>query len=160
MAVYQGTPLPRARGRQTGPRPPTASPRVAERPPVPVRMLSRPMTPAYGSTLPRAAVPREDLARHGARLRVVAAPRPRTALAGVATVLVLTLVGLFYLSQTFEAAAARYEVDALRAERQVMLQELRSQQGATVVWGSEATVGQWAQRSLDRLGSRYRVRAR
>lgn len=91
---------------------------------------------------------------------MVAAPRPRTALAGVATVLVITLVGLFYLSQTFEAASARYEVDALRAERQVILQELRSQQGATVVWGSEATVGQWAQRSLDRLGSRYRVRAR
>ena len=43
----------------------------------------------------------------------------------------LTFVGLFYLSQTFEAAAARYEVDALLVERQAMLQELQSQQGAT-----------------------------
>jgi len=123
-------------------------------------MPSRPMTPAYGSTLPRAAVPREDPARHGAKLRVVAGPRPRTAVAGVAMVLALTLVGLFYLSQTFEAAAARYTVDTMLVERQAMLQELQSQQGATEVWGSESKVGLWAERAgLDPLGPTSRFSA-
>lgn len=161
MAVYQGTPLPRARARHTGPRPATPPPRVPARPPVPVRMLTRPTTPAYGSPLPRAAVPRVEPAPHAARLRAVAGPRPRTALAGMAVVLAITFVGLFYLSQTFEAASARYAVDALLLERQGMLQELRSQQGATVVFGSEAKVGQWAERAgLDLLPPRYRVPAR
>jgi hypothetical protein len=119
------------------------------------------MTQPYAGTLPRAAVPREEPVRHGARLRVAAAPRPRTAIAGVLMVLVVTLVGLFYLSQTFEAAAARYAVDALLVERQGMLQELRSQQGATVTWGSEATVTLWAQQAgLDRSASRRRIPAR
>ncbi|MCY7419569.1 MAG: hypothetical protein LH650_13980 [Chloroflexi bacterium] len=118
------------------------------------------MTQPFPGTLPRAAVPREAAVSHGVRLRVAAAPRPRTAVAGVLVVLLVTLVGLFYLSQTFEAAAARYEIDSLLIERQGMLQELQSQQGATVVWGSEATVGLWAERTgLDRLGSRHRVKA-
>ncbi len=116
------------------------------------------MTQSFPSTLPRAAVPREAAVSHGPRLRVAAAPRPRTAVAGV--ILLVTVVGLFYLSQAFEAAAARYEIDSLLIERQGMLQELQSQQGATVVWGSEATVGLWAERTgLDRLGSRHRVPA-
>jgi Na+(H+)/acetate symporter ActP len=114
----------------------------------------------YGSTLPRAAVPREEPVRHGARLRVVATPRPRTALAGVVVVLAITFVGLFYLSQTLESAAARYRVDALLVERQAMLMELQSQQGWTVSWGSEQQVTQWAQERLHRLGQPTRVRAR
>jgi len=80
---------------------------------------------------------------------------------GVAVVLALTFVGLFYLSQTFEAAAARYEIDALMVERKAMLQELASQEGRTLTWGSAATVTQWAEGAgLDRLGPRYIVRAR
>jgi hypothetical protein len=115
----------------------------------------------YGSTLPRAAVPREEPLRHGARLRVVAAPRPRIALTGVVVVMALTFVGLFYLSQTFEAAAARFEIDALLAERQAMLLELKSQTGSTVRWGSEQQVTQWAQDTgLYRLGQPSRIRAR
>lgn len=157
MAIYQGTPLPRTR--HTGPRPLSTSvgtPRAS----VTSRVATRPMTQPFPRTMPRAAVPREANVRHGTRLRVAATPRPRTALAGVLVILLVTLVGLFYLSQTFEAAAARYEIDSLLLERQGMLQELQSQQGATVVWGSEATVGLWAERTgLDRLGSRLRVQA-
>lgn len=131
------------------------------------RILGRAPKPMYGSTLPRGAmplrtsVPREEPVRHGARLRVVVAPRPRIALTGVAVVLVLTFVGLFYLSQTFEAASARYEIGALLVERQAMLLELKSQQGSTVRWGSEQQVTQWAQDTgLYRLGQPTRMRAR
>lgn len=111
--------------------------------------------------LPHASVPREEPVRHGARLRVVAAPRPRIALAGVMVVLALTFVGLFYVSQTFEAASARYEIDALLRERQALLMELRSRQASTVSRGSEQQVTQWAQDTgLYRLGQPSRVRAR
>ncbi len=112
---------------------------------MPVRILSRPATPAHGIASPRAAIPRETPLRHAARLRTLAGPRSRTARSGVAVVLVLTFVGLFYLSQIFEAAAARYEVQQLAQDRQVMLQELQTQQGTTRVRGSESTVIQWAQ---------------
>ena len=79
----------------------------------------------------------------------------------MAVVLALTFVGLFYLSQTFEAAAARYEIDALLVERQAMLMELQSQQGSTVRWGSEQQVTQWAQDTgLVPPRSPSRVRAR
>ncbi len=119
------------------------------------------MSTAYGTVLPQATITRDQPARRSARLLTVSGPRPRTAVAGVGVVLVLTFIGLFYLSQTFEAAAARYRVDALLVERDAMLRELKSQQGATVMWGSEATVTQWAQGAgLDRLGTRLRVRAR
>ena len=122
---------------------------------MPVRILSRPTTPAYGVAGPRitspdvaaqrVARPREELAQHAARLRATAGPRSRTALGGVAIVLVITFVGLFYLSQIFEAAAARYEVQQLTVERQAMLQELQTQQGATLALSNESTVSQWAQ---------------
>jgi len=161
VAIYQGTPLPRTRTRQTGSRPAAPLPRPAARPPVPVRTLSRPTTPARGSASPIALVAREEPAAHVGRLRTIAAPRPRTALAGVAVVLVVTFVGMFYLSQVFEAAAARYEVDRLLVDRQAMLQELQSQQGATHVQGSESIVTQWAQATnLQWRGSPYRVPAR
>lgn len=124
-------------------------------------MLSRPVTPAYGITSVRVADPRDEPAQPAARLRTVAGPRPRTAIAGVAVVLVITFVGLFYLSQTFEAAAARYQVGRLLVERQAMLQELQSQQGSTLALGSEQTVTQWARDgNLEPLGSRYRVPVR
>lgn len=88
-------------------------------------------------------------------------PRSRTALGGVGIVLALMFVGLFYLSQTFEAAAARYRVDTLLAERQGLLQELRSQQGTALTLGSAATVIQWAQGAgLDRLDRRAVIRTR
>ena len=172
MAVYQGTPLPRTGARksvprQPAPRPPTVSGLPAARTTTSIRTRGRSATPMYGNTLPRgamlarAAVPKDEPVRHVALLGVVAAPRPRVALAGVAVVLVLTFVGLFYLGQTFAAAAARYETEALLMERQAMLMELRSQQGATVRWGSEQQVTQWAQDTgLYRLGQPSRIRAR
>jgi hypothetical protein len=124
-------------------------------------MLSRPVTPAYGIPSARVAVPRDESAQQAARVRTVAGPRPRTAIAGVAVVLVVTFVGLFYLSQTFEAAAARYEVQRLLVEREAMLQELQSQGGSTLALGSESTVTQWARDgNLEPLGPRNRVPAR
>ena len=161
MAVYQGTPLPRVRGSHTQPKRAALSPRVPDRPPVPVRVLSRPATPAYGIAVPRVAAPRVPPAQHVLRLRTMAGPRSRTALVGVAIVLVVTFVGLFYLSQIFTAAAARYEVQRLTVERQVMLQLLQTQRAETVRLGSESTVTQWAQDgNLLRLGQPIRVRAR
>ncbi len=82
-------------------------------------------------------------------------------MAGVAVVLVITFVGLFYLSQTFQSGAARYQVQQLLVQRQAMLQELQTQRAATLTRGSEGTVTQWAQgQHLVRLGSPYRVPAR
>ena len=160
MAIYQGTPLPRTRTRQTGSRPAAPLPRPAARPPVPVRTLSRPTTPARGSASPIALVAREEPAAHVGRLRTIAAPRPRTALAGVAVVLVVTFVGMFYLSQVFEAAAARYEVDRLLVDRQAMLQELQTQHGASLSLSNETTVTQWAQdKGLAHLGPPLRLPA-
>lgn len=126
-----------------------------------MRILSRPVTPAYGITSVRVAVPRDEPAQPAARVRTVTGPRPRTAIAGVAVVLVITFVGLFFLSQTFAAAAARYEVERLLVERQGMLQELKSQHGSTLALGSESTVTQWARdEDLEPLGSRFSVTAR
>ncbi len=124
-------------------------------------MLSRPAQ-VYGTALPRLAVPRDMPVRHGARLLAVVAPRRRTAAIGVATVVALTLVALFYLSQTFEAASARYQVDTLLVEREELLQELKSQEGATVALRSEATVTQWAQQQvgLEVLGHSLALPAR
>jgi hypothetical protein len=125
-------------------------------------MLSRPATPAYGVAAPRVAVPRDDPAPHAARLRAMAGPRPRIALTGVAVILAVTLVGLFYLSQTFAAAASRQAVQQLLVERQVMLRGLQTQQAAAQGAGSQWKVTQWAQASnLQQLGGHpYTVTAR
>lgn len=120
-------------------------------------MTSRVLTPAYGSTLPRASVPREEGARHATLLRAVTTPRSRTALTGVALVVLLTFVGMFYLSQTLEAASARYTIDSLLRDRQAMLMELKTQEGSTLHWGSEQQVRGWARAELDPLGALVRV---
>lgn len=97
----------------------------------------------------------------GRRTIAVAVHRPRTAAAGIASVAVVLLAVLFYLSQTFQVAAARYELDQLATERETLLQELRSQDGMVARWGSEPVVTQWAQAAdLDWLGRRQRVGAR
>ncbi len=90
----------------------------------------------------------------------MAVHRPRTAALGIAAVAAVLLAVLFYLSQTFQAAAARYELDTLATERAVLLQELRSQDGIVTRWGSEGEVVQWAQDAdLDPLGRRRRFEA-
>lgn len=107
-----------------------------------------------GRALSRGAaqVPRRTIA--------VAVHRPRTAALGIAAVAAVLLAVLFYLSQTFQAAAARYELDTLATERAVLLQELRSQDGIVTRWGSEGEVVQWAQDAdLDPLGRRRRFEA-
>ena len=74
---------------------------------------------------------------------------------GVAGVLLLTFVGIFYVSQTYQSASARYTIDALLMERQAMLMELKTQEGSTVPWGSERVVQRWAlSAGLDRLPRR------
>lgn len=118
-------------------------------------------TPAYGSVAARASV-REEPGRQVARLLTVSGPRPRTALMGVGLVIVLTVFGLFYLSQTLEAAAARYRVDTLLVERASMLRDLQTRQGTTLMAGSATSVTQWAlSNDLVRfVGEPVRVRAR
>jgi hypothetical protein len=106
------------------------------------------------------ALPR-GAARAGVQRTIaVAVHRPRTALLGIGVVGAVLLAVLFYLSQTFQAAAARYELDTLAAERETLLQELRSQDGVVTRWGSEPVVVQWAQdASLDLLSQRRRIEA-
>lgn len=97
----------------------------------------------------------------GRRTIAVAVHRPRTAALGIASVAAVLVAVLFYLSQTFQAAAARYQLDTLASEREVLLQELRSQDGVVTRWGSEPVVVQWAQDAdLDWLGRRHRFEAR
>lgn len=118
-------------------------------------VVARPVAFGHGRALPRNA------ALVGRKTIAVAIDRPRTAAMGIATVAAVLLVVLFYLSQTFQAAAARYELDTLAAERDALLQELRSQDGVVTRWGSDLVVDQWAQDAdLDRLGRRQRFEAR
>lgn len=101
--------------------------------------------------LPRAA------AHTGMRSLVIVVRRPRTAIVGTLAIAAVLLAGLFYLSQTLQAAAARYELDTLATEREALLQQLRSQQGVVTRAGSEPLVIQWAQGNrLDWLGPRSR----
>ena len=97
----------------------------------------------------------------GRRTIAVAVHRPRTAALGIAIVAAVLVATLFYLSQTFQVAAARYELDTLATEREALLQELRSQDGFVTQAWPDPVVVQWAQDAgLDRLGSRDRFGAR
>jgi hypothetical protein len=92
-------------------------------------------------------------------LRVRSRLRPAAVVLGV--IIVATMLGLVYLTQTLAAASARYSVDRLLVDRETLMRTLTSQEGRIVLWGSEAQVVQWAQREgLDRLGGTVRVRAR
>jgi hypothetical protein len=114
---------------------------------------ARPLVMQRGRTLPRNA------ALVGRRTIAVAVHRPRTAAFGIASVAVVLLAVLFYLSQSFQAAAARYELDTLAAEREVLLHELLRQDGVVAQRGSEPIVVQWAEDAdLDRLAPRGRHR--
>ena len=111
--------------------------------------------------LPRGRVLPRNAAQMGRRTIAVAVHRPRTAALGMATVAAVLLAVLFYLSQLFQATAARYELDTLATERAALLQELRSQDGQVTGFGSEAVVRTWAQDAdLDLLGRPVRVGAR
>jgi hypothetical protein len=116
---------------------------------------ARSLVGGIGRALPR------DAALMGRRTIAVAVHKPRTAALGIAVVAAVLLAALFYLSQTFQAAAARYELDKLAAERDALLQELRTQDGIVAQAGSEPIVVQWAQDAgLDTLTHRDRFEAR
>jgi hypothetical protein len=77
---------------------------------------------------------------------------------GAVAAVLLTV--LFYLSQTFQAQAARYELDTLATERDSLLQELRAQDAVVSRGGSDWVIVQWAQDAdLDQL-DRHRIGAR
>lgn len=89
----------------------------------------------------------------------MAVHRPRTAAFGIASVAVVLLAVLFYLSQSFQAAAARYQLDTLATERELLLQELSRQDGIVAQRGAEWNVEQWAAGAgLDPLAPRGRHR--
>lgn len=159
MAVAGLRPSAQARPRATersaaGARPVAPATRVAASPARAVGMV-RPFSIHAGRALPHNA------ALVGRRTIAVAVHRPRTAALGIAAVATVLLAVLFYLSQTFQVAAARYELDTLATERDALLQELRSQDGVVMRWGSESYVGQWALGAdLDLLGRAHRFGAR
>jgi hypothetical protein len=87
--------------------------------------------------------------------------RLRPAAVTLAVILVGTMLGLVYLTQTLAAASARYKVDTLLIEREALMRTLKSQEGTIAGWGSEARVIQWAQQEgLHGLGASLPVRAR
>lgn len=121
---------------------------------------SRPVVPVRPLALERGRALQRNAALVGRRTIEVAVHRPRTALLGIATVAAVLLAVLFYLSQSFQAAAARYELDQLAAERELLLQELRTQDGWVAHWGAENQVVTWADDSdLDRSFKRQRFEA-
>ncbi len=75
--------------------------------------------------------------------------------------LVALLVGLIYVAQTIQVAAANYEIDGLVAERDDLARQLQTLEKSVLRWGTEATVLERAQRiGLDRLETRIRLPAR
>jgi hypothetical protein len=87
----------------------------------------------------------------------VAVHRPRTAALGIAVVAAVLLTVLFYLSQLLQAQAARYELDNLAQERELLSQELLSQEGRVTRLGAEPVVLSWAEdRELEDLSSHPR----
>jgi hypothetical protein len=108
--------------------------------------LGRPVTVHHRRTFAR------DAALVGRRTVAVAVHRPRTAALGIATVAAVLLTVLFYLSQLMQAQAARYELDLLAQERDLLSLELLSQDGAVIGLGAPEAVVSWAEdRDLDPL---------
>ena len=121
--------------------------------PLPAARLRAPLATPRVSELPPA--------RRTARLAAREQHGLRTVAVVLALILAGTIFGLAYLTQTLGAASARFEIDELSRERQVLFQELQSQQGTIARGGSEALVVGWAQRDgLDRLGATIRLKAR
>ncbi|MEA2622702.1 MAG: hypothetical protein QOH61_1612 [Chloroflexota bacterium] len=103
---------------------------------------------------------RPVVARRASRIPVRARKRLRPVAFVLAGILVAFLLGLVYLTQTLQAAVTNYQIDNLFIERQRLVQELQSQQGAIAQWGSEPQVVQWAQQEgLNRLGGKVRITA-
>jgi hypothetical protein len=118
-------------------------------------VLGRPVVVHHRRTLAR------DAALVGRRTVAVAVHRPRTAALGIATVAAVLLTVLFYLSQLLQAQAARYRLDSLAQERQLLSQELLSQDGVVTRLGALPIVLSWSEdRDLDLLAPIRHIGAR
>jgi hypothetical protein len=99
--------------------------------------------------------------RRTGRTPVRARTRVRPVTVVLAGILIAFLLGLVYLTQTLQAGVANYQIDNLISERQVLQQQLQTEQGAAAQWGSESFVIAWAQQQqLISLGGKVIVPAR
>ena len=76
-------------------------------------------------------------------------------------IVLATLLGLAYLTQTLEARSAQYETDSLVGQQATWLQELQSQGSTITNARSQKVVEDWATRNqLSSRGTRLSIRAR
>lgn len=108
------------------PRRATTSPaRPVTSPARPATSPGRPATQAVRTAAPAAAWVVLDQ-----RVRSRLGPAAVT----LAVILVGTMLGLVYLTQTLAAAGARYKVDTLLVEREALMRTLKSQEGTIAGW--------------------------
>lgn len=101
------------------------------------------------------------IARRRQPVRVRAGLRTSPVAVALAAVLVLFLLGLFYLTQTMRVAATNYDIDTLLSDRDHMGQQLQSLQGDIARLGAEFAVSKLAQQQgLSQLGAPVWIRAR
>jgi hypothetical protein len=80
---------------------------------------------------------------------------------GLAAILVVFLVALFYLSHTIHLASTRFDLDRLATERTRLQRELTSMRGEIARWGAEPAIVDGAQQAgIGRLGEGIRLPAR
>ncbi|MGH2468346.1 MAG: hypothetical protein ACRDGL_11570 [Candidatus Limnocylindrales bacterium] len=100
------------------------------------------------STLPRRRQPARRRARRG----------PSRVGLTLAAILVTTLLGLFYLSQTIGAATANYDTDALTATHDRLARQVQSVEGDIYRFGAQPAILQGAQAAgLSPLGGGLRI---
>ncbi len=101
------------------------------------------------------------VARRRQPVRVRAGLRTNPVALALAGVLVVFLLGLFYLTQTMRVAATNYDIDTLLSDRDHMSQELQSLQGDIARLGAEFAIAKLAQQQgLAQLGAPVWIRAR
>lgn len=103
------------------------------------------------STLPRRRQPARRRARRG----------PSRVGLSLAAILVATLLGLFYLSQTIGAATANYDIDGLTATHDRLARQAQSVVGDIYRFGAQPVILQGAQAAgLSPLGVDLRIDGR
>ncbi len=76
----------------------------------------------------------------------------------IAAVIVLFLLGLVYLAQTKQLAAANYQIDQAILERDDLFRQVQTVETSVLRWGTEATALERGQRlGLDQLANRIRL---
>jgi hypothetical protein len=102
-----------------------------------------------------------ELPRRRQPARIRAGRRTSPVGAAIAGVLVLFLLGLFYLTQTVHVAATKYDIDMLLSNRDQVEQQLQSMQGDIARLGAQLAITKRAQEAgLDPLGAPIWVKAR